>query len=230
MNLDKYIGHKNRSGLFHTIINNIPAHETYVELFAGSAAILDKINNKCDNVILNDINPDTVDALCKKFPTARITNNNAIDILDAWLFRLKNDALKSVFIFLDPPYHHDTRENTALYDFEMTGVDHVQLLNAALQTNANVMIIHPKHELYDTKLSTWRKIEVKVRYHQKTSLECLYMNYDIPTTLQDTSYLGSDSWDRQRIKRKGDRLIKKITELPVLEKQYILDRLKEFKD
>jgi hypothetical protein len=44
-------------------------------------------------------------------------------------------------------------------------------------------------------------------------------------TLQNDSLLGKDCWDRQRIKRKCERLIKKLSALPVLEKKYILDRI-----
>src|SRR5690606_9759875 len=116
--------------------------------------------------------------------------------------------------------------STSLYTYEMIDSDHVQLLTAALQMNCFIMIIHPKCELYDTYLKDWYKIEVKIRYNNKTSIECLYMNYKLDE-LQDYTYLGSDCWDRQRIKRKGERWVNKLLAMPELERQYIINKIKE---
>lgn len=108
----------------------------------------------------------------------------------------------------------------------MSDDDHVRLLLAVLQMNCNIMIIHPKCELYDTYLKDWYKVEVKIRYNRKTSIECLYMNYK-PDELQDYSYLGTDCWDRQRIKRKGERWVNKLMNLPDLERNYIIEKIKD---
>lgn len=59
----------------------------------------------------------------------------------------------------------------------------------------------------------------------KTSLECLYMNYPQPDKLQITQFTGTNCWDRQRIKRKGDRLIQKLKNLPPTESNYLLSRI-----
>lgn len=91
------------------------------------------------------------------------------------------------------------------------------------------MIIHPKCELYDEFLHDWRKVEVKVRYHQKTQIECLYMNYPDPIELQDYSYLGNDCWERQRISRKVEAYKKKFEKMPVLERNCIIEKLNELK-
>lgn len=88
------------------------------------------------------------------------------------------------------------------------------------------MIIHPKCELYDNGLKDWRKVEVKIRYNNKTSIECLYMNYKEPGILQEDGYLGKDCWDRQRIKRKATRFLNKLIQLPELERNLILNKIK----
>ncbi|MGZ4079555.1 MAG: DNA adenine methylase, partial [Bacteroidia bacterium] len=154
---------------------------------------------------------------------------SAVDIMK--LFISTPAGTRRRFIFLDPPYKHSTRpRNIKIYGKnEMKDIDHVQLLSSATDLKDNCMIIHPKCELYDDILHDWRKIPLKLRYHRKTSNECLYMNYDKPVSLQTDVYLGKDRTDRQRIKRKGERFIKKFSELDALERKYILDRLNTIK-
>jgi len=217
-----YPGQKNIPGLFQKIINNIPGHTVYYELFAGSAAVGKEISVRsmvAPKIHLNDIDKDVIDQL--SVPAAIITNNDAIEMLQS---RQISMASTDTFIFLDPPYEHSTRPNsTKLYAYELSESDHVRLLYSVLELKCQVMIIHPACILYDQMLSKWRSISVKVRYHNKTSIERIYMNYDFSGPLQITSYVGNDCWDRQRIKRKGNRLIEKIKKLPNHEQQYIIE-------
>lgn len=224
--LDKYTGHKNKAGLYQKIINQIPKHNIYAELFAGSASIFDLINVPASLSILNDIDAEVHKLLCQKYLEFEVTlwNRNGIHFLS----KMQPIWEVDTFVFLDPPYLHETRPNgTNLYKHEMTKSDHVQLLSNCLVMKCNIMIIHPKCDLYETMLFNWRKIEVKVRYNKKTSIEVLYMNYPEPIELQDYSYLGNNCWDRQRIKRKVENYIEKFKKMPLLEKNYIIDNLKK---
>jgi DNA adenine methylase len=224
--LDNYTGHKKVNGLFQKIINQVPKHDMYVELFAGSAAICSLFTVPAATVVLNDINPEVHNLLRIKFRNEKVHfwNTDALEFLPKMETIWKED----VFVFLDPPYHHDTRPlATELYKHEMTNIDHIKLLRTVQSMKCDIMLIHPKCELYDEFLHDWRKIEVKVRYHQKTSIECLYMNYPEPTELQDYSFLGNDCWERQRIRRKTDKYIEKFQKMPVLERNCIIDKLKE---
>ncbi|MFY9308085.1 MAG: DNA adenine methylase [Bacteroidia bacterium] len=224
--MKSYPGHKKINGVFHKIINEIPVHKVYYELFAGTAAIAKLIKGTGVKLVLNDIDRSVTDKLnCIPGITATITTIPATNILEKLI---KSAAGTDVFVFLDPPYLHSTRPNsTKLYKYEMVDREHIQLLSTALQLKCNCMIIHPKCELYDNMLSSWRKVEIKVRYHGKTSIECLYMNYGAPDALQSDLYLGKDCWDRQRIKRKAERIVDKFDRLPVLERNYVLKLLKE---
>jgi DNA adenine methylase len=225
--LDNYTGHKKVNGLFQKIINQVPKHIIYAELFAGSAAIYSLFTVPAATIILNDINPEVQQLLKVKFPNVIVGNQCAIYLLKNFI---DNNYRKETFVFLDPPYHHSTRPlATELYKHEMTDFDHVQLLESVLNLKSNVMLIHPKCELYDIELSHWRKVEVKVRYHKKTQIECLYMNYPEPTELQDYSFLGNDCWERQRINRKTEAYIKKFQKMPVLERNCIINKLNELK-
>ena len=56
-------------------------------------------------------------------------------------------------------------------------------------------------------------------------IECLYCNYPAPEELHDYRYLGENFTERQRIRRKIIRHIKKLKNLPVLERNAILEAL-----
>jgi DNA adenine methylase len=226
--LDNYRGHKNVNGLFQKIINQVPKHSIYAELFAGSASIFSLFKVKAETNILNDINTEVHNLLCEKYRDENVIlwNRNAIEFIAKMRYVWKKDT----FIFLDPPYHHKTiPKEVDLYEYEMTGFEHVELLNTLTDMKCNVMLIHPKCDLYDEFLHNWRKVEVKVRYHKKTSIECLYMNYPEPHELQDYSYLGNDCWERQRINRKTTAYVKKFKNMPVLERNCIIKKLNELK-
>ena len=217
-----YKGHKDIEGVYHKIINEIPKHKYYWEVFAGSAAIAKLLlaAGTDAKILLNDLSVPAAKVLSEEFRSATVTNscyssyNNVL-----------SSATKDSFVFIDPPYLHSTRPNGLnLYEKELSDSDHVQLLNAVLQYSCNVMIIHPKCELYDTMLKSWRSVQIKIRYNTKTSIECLYMNYPVPPELHTYSFIGKDCWDRQRINRKSAALIKKLENLPVHERNCLLDR------
>lgn len=224
--LDNYKGHKKVNGLFQKIINQIPKHDIYAELFAGSAGIYSSFTVPAEISILNDINTEVHNLLCEKYRGKDVVlwNRDAIE----FLYKMQVIWKRNVFVFFDPPYHHSSRPRaTELYKHEMKHIDHLKLLETVQLMNCNLMLIHPKCDLYDNALSNFRKVEVKVRYHKKTSTECLYMNYPEPTELQDYSFLGNDCWERQRINRKTAAYLKKFENMPVLERNSILKKLNE---
>ena len=234
----KYTGQKQIAGVHHKIINQIPVFSEMIELFAGSAQITKLIDLDGKKCTLIDADKKVIDNLRNEWTensfhhsqlngVIHFYHTDAIDYLestndDSFTFR------KGRFIFIDPPYHHSTRPNNKeIYKFEMTHEQHVELLQQSLQLNCMCMIIHPVCELYETMLKDWRKIEVKIRYHRKTSIEGIYMNYPEPTQLQDYSFLGSDSWDRQRITKRVYALKKKFENMPVLERNKYLKILNQ---
>ncbi len=228
--MKNYPGQKKIYGLYHKIINQIPKHENYYELFAGTGAIAKLLIEKKSPAIfyLNDLDKcitDKLNCIFRQLKGISILNWDAIKLLET----MKRTAADTdTFIFMDPPYLHSTRPNSIkLYKHEMTDADHKQMLSSVLQLNCNVMIVHPVCDLYDTWLKGWRKVLVKVRYNNKTSLECLYMNYELPEQLQVDAFLGTDCWDRQRIKRKAVSLVNKLIALPELERNYIINRVQQ---
>lgn len=222
--LDNYTGHKNIQGVYQKIINQIPADiSLFVELFAGSAAITQRMNLGNTPVELNDIDPKVKLLLEQKFK-----NNSNVTINDYdYFYFFRFITSDKAFIFIDPPYLHATRKNNKLYKYELTDAQHIKLLQKVLEQTCYVAIIHPACELYDTMLKDWRSIDIEIRYHKKTSKERLYMNYDTPTELKDYQYLGNDSWERQRIKKRVLQYIQKFKKIPKQERNYILNELNQ---
>lgn len=220
-----YPGNKNIPGLIQKIVNQIPVCTNFYEFFAGSASVSRFLSVLPDvnlNYFINDIDPLVTDSFT--YPGGSvITNYNALHYIDSVYLTY---APKYAFLFLDPPYLASTRNiQKRLYNTHLTNLDHVRLLNLITTLNINCMIIHPSCNLYNNALKDWRTVEISVRYHNKTSKEKLWMNYQEPQTLLTYACYGNNCWDRQRLKRKADRLLKKLSSLPTSEMNYILNKL-----
>jgi DNA adenine methylase len=83
-----------------------------------------------------------------------------------------------------------------------------------------VAISHYKYKLYDTMLKGWHYIEWQVMTHTGPRMEGLYMNYPRPAQLHQYNFLGNNKAERQQIKRKRERLLKRLHDKPI-EKFYL---------
>ena len=239
MNLKNYPGNKGFDKAKIEILNLIPETKIYIEPFAGSAAIARNVFTSGLTVIVNDINKNVVLQLIKELPeSTTIFNHNAL-----WFLRfLMKMYLKhtravdmdifnkvdptDVFIYLDPPYPKASRRSPKdIYDFEMTDQEHEELLSTLLQLPFNCMISTYPNELYAEKLSSWNKHEFSTSVHGKIATEVLYYNYTKPEKLLNYSYVGADCWERQRINRKVNRHISKLSSLPPGERYKIIHEI-----
>lgn len=225
MSLDNYIGNKSILGLFQFIVNRIPPHRFYYELFAGSAVISEKLPDTAIKYLF-DLDVEVVRNLKVKFG---LNSNYIISQADAisYLSYITNfRSTTDVFVYLDPPYLFSERKSgKSYYKCELSDSDHLRLLSVASTVNFNCMISHPKCDIYDDALKGWSCESFTVRYHNHTVLETVYYNYQKPSELQTYAFVGNDSWDRQRIKRKIDSLVLKLAALHPLERNAIVDRI-----
>ena len=218
--LPSYRGNKDIPGLFQFIINRIPKHFILLEPFAGSAAISNILNspvptflNDCDQAVTDQLN-------CNNSPWIKVLNFDALFFLSLFI-----PGTTDIFAYCDPPYLKSTRSSSRdLYNFEMTLLQHRQFLSLIRTAKFNCMISHYKCDLYDSILYDWNQESTTVRYHNKTTQETIYYNYPSPDILQSYSYVGDNSWDRQRIKRKISRWTSKLNSLPTLEKNSIINK------
>lgn len=247
---ENYPGQKAIDGVLQKLVNVVPVHSVFVELFAGSAALSQALYGsdlsvpQGNAVLLNDlayfsvldVNNCTGHSRDSVFCALDLTvindslannrllfsSNCAVDLLQ--LFSSIPD--QGVVLFADPPYLHETRpSNTKLYQYEMSYADHCRFISSVLQSSHNCIVIHPECDLYNDSFSSWRSMPVKIRYNRKTSHERIWCNFSAELPLHSYALLGVDSWDRQRIKRKVTRHLSKLRSLPIQEQRALVSAI-----
>ena len=219
--LEHYPGSKEVNGTIQTIINLIPPHENYYELFLGKGTVL-LYKKPAAVTIAIDIDPGII----KLWYTSRpfyiiLLCYDSLLMLSALMA-----ADTDTFIYCDPPYPKNSRKSqTDIYKYQMSYEQHRKFLTLAIKVKANCMISTYPNTLYSEMLQEWYKVEFQSATRQGMATEILYMNYPPPTELHDYRYLGKDCWDRQRIKRKIHRRVKTLSKLPILEQKAIMQAL-----
>mgnify|MGYP000895247374 FL=1 len=114
---------------------------------------------------------ETLELAVARLSNAQIEKKDGIELIR----KLKG---KDTFIYVDPPYPHNTRKNY-LYNHEMTDSDHERLLETVLYSSCKIMVSSYENDVYETYLKNWRKVK------KHTIAECsvprtevLYMNYE----------------------------------------------------
>jgi DNA adenine methylase len=214
----QYIGGKNANGVYQKIINLIPPHDTYIETHLGSGAILRLKKKAAVNIGL-----DVCEEAIVNFPRRQDVN---IIQQDAHQFLADYPFSGNEFIYVDPPYLISSRKSQSLYKHEYTQQQHEELLALLVNLPCLVMISGYWSELYSHKLKGWQCETYQTRDRSGEEVtEYLWMNYEKPTMLHDYQYLGDDFRERERIKRKHQRLKQKIIDLPEYEKHFLISEL-----
>jgi len=131
------------------------------------------------------------------------------------------------FVYLDPPYLMSARRGQRdLYRYEFGSRDeHLSLLSLICTLPCMVAISGYWSRLYHNMLDGWRVVTFQAHTRQGMATEYLWMNYPEPTMLHDYRYLGSNFRERERIKRKAKRWVKRFLELDSLERHAIISEL-----
>ena len=216
----RYPGGKEGAGTFQRIINQIPPHDVYIEPFLGGGAIL-RHKRPARSSIAIDIDPDVMELSPLDGPLhTEYLCRDSIAWLEAYEFTGRE------FVYADPPYVRSTCLSDCRYRFDLSEKDHRRLLNVLLRLPCPVMISGYMSSLYACILSGWETDHFKVVTRGGTiAEEWLWMNYAAPQALHDYGGLGKDFTDRQRIKRKIARWKRKLSALPMLEREAMLQAL-----
>lgn len=214
-----YPGGKSQPGVYQTIINQIPPHTTFIEAFAGSAAIARNIAPSRSTILI-DIDEDACRKLKSNAPPSWIVlNANAVEVLPLWR------SYKWAFIYCDPPYLMETRSTRRpIYRHEFATLDlHEELLSILLPMQAACAISGYPSALYSDALRSWRLITYRSITRAGTSAtECLWMNYPEPKALHDYRYLGRNFRERERIARRQHRWKRRLQLMDPLERTALL--------
>lgn len=122
--------------------------------------------------------PDGILEVSERLKDAEVENTDAIKLIEKYDY---NGAL----FYIDPPYLLETRKGK-YYDFEMGEIkEHEKLLDILIKSKAMVMISGYDHELYNTMLSDWTRLEFGVFAEKGTKrTEVVWCNWDVNEQLK----------------------------------------------
>lgn len=239
-----YFGGKSSDGHFHQIINQIPPHNTYIELFGGKLGIYrHKKTAKRTFVIEKDetladyyrslgfqelYTPiDFNKYLDKPAEVKAFLIWDTLDYLDQYSFKLDRS---DVFIYADPPYPLQSRKSARkIYHHELTDDQHATLIKELRPlTSAIIAISTYANEIYNEEFlghDHWHCREHAAQTRHGRVTEQLWMNYPTPDHLHDYRYLGANFREREDITRKQRRWLTNFNNLPILERRAMLELL-----
>lgn len=228
-----YPGGKNNQ--YQKLINLMPPHETYIEAYLGSGAILRRKRPAARNIGI-----DSDAAVIAAFNDAACiddiaTNDGAAahQIICAdcvqWLANHPELITPQALIYADPPYVMSSRkQQRPLYNHEYTDQQHVDLLNLLKRLDCMVMISGYWSQLYADMLTGWHTFSYQAQTRGGSiATEWVWMNYPEPLALHDYSFLGDDYRERERIKRKKQRHVARLQKMDALERRAILWAMQE---
>jgi hypothetical protein len=224
--VDRYLGSKGGSGVYQTIVNCLPPHDTYIEVCAGKATVLFKKAPALNNIIL-DLNHECIEYVSNKYEfklDARI--GCGIEFLE------KFKPTDKTLIYIDPPYLESTRTsfNTSQYKFEFTFDDHIRLLKALKvlvkkygDTVFCILSGYPS-KLYDDSLKGWENLSFQGMTRGGVRTEKIWMSYQLDQ-IHFHTYAGKTANKRQDIKRKAESWARRFGAMEPAEKQAVFSAL-----
>lgn len=229
-----YDGGKNADGVWHRIINQMPPHRAYIEPFLGSAAVMRRKRPAALNIGIEK-DPAVFDRVKTELSAVdvELLCGDAMDLLNCHHKTIKACCSADTLIYADPPYLMETRScKRDLYGCEFaTAEQHTALLEYLDSLPCMVILSGYYSKLYNGLLRApkWRTIEFQAMTHRGPRVEWLWMNYRDPVELHDYTCLGRDRTDRQRIKRKVARWVKKLHGMAPQERSAVFAACQEVK-
>lgn len=222
-----YAGGKSGSGVYQKIIAEIPPHGCYIETHLGGGGVFLK-KKKADRSIGIDLNSDVISGWVSEARDLGLELHcmDAVDFLRSFDFGCCGG---NVFLYVDPPYVMSTRKGGKIYKKEYTDKDHVRLLECLMNLPCNIMISGYRSELYDLYLKGWRSIDFRAMTRRGLATETIWMNYATVDVLHDYSFVGDTFRDRERLKRKRDRWVKRLQGMDARERNMLLECLSDLK-
>jgi site-specific DNA-adenine methylase len=209
----RYPGGKGKC--FQNIINIMPPHKVYIESHLGGGAVM-RNKKPADINIGIDIDKKVIKTWLENAPIkCKLINEDSLEYLKK--FNFSGNEL----IYSDPPYLTSTRKQSKIYRHEYDINDHILFLELIKKINSKVIISGYDNELYNDVLIGWNKTQFAAKTHTYKSIETIWFNYEMPTILHDTNYIGSNFREREKIKRKLNNIKKRLNSLSPIEKNEI---------
>lgn len=212
-----YLGAKTGSGVYQAIVNLIPPHDTYIEAFLGTGAVMKRKAPAIRNIGI-DKNESCIAEF--NYAAAELYTTDAFDFLPTFDYR----AAGRCVVYADPPYVPSTRTSKARYKHELTETQHYELLEILKKLPCKVLLSGYRNEIYKEQIPDWWSMDFQAMSRGGVRTETIWCNFE-PSNVHYHTYAGTNFTDRQRIKRKAERWASNFSALPPGERQAILAAL-----
>ena len=214
-----YPGGKGKT--YQHLVNLMPPHRRYIETHLGSGAVLRNKLPAEENIGI-DIDPQVISTWSyDTIPNCDVICGDALSFLTST--ELRSDDL----VYMDPPYVSHTRRRKRVYRYDYSTEDHKRLIHIALSLPCMVLISGYRSELYDLALENWQRYDFQAWSHSGMRTESVWFNFERPTSLHDSRYIGGTFRERQNIQRRLSRVRARLSKLSVYERVDILHWLEE---
>lgn len=211
-------GSKGAAGAWQRIVSLLPPHDTFVEAFAGGAAVT-RHKRPARNTILIERDPDTARQLraAMRGSGVQVVTGNALEKIRI------HELPASVVVYCDPPYVMSARKSREpCYRFDWTDADHVLFLAWVKSASCPVIVSGYWSEMYAVTLASWRHSSFTVGTRRGRATEHVWCNFPEPAAFHDPGHVGDGFTERQRIKRKAARWVRMLAAMPPGERAAVL--------
>ncbi len=206
----RYPGGKGKC--YQHIINLMPVHDVYIETHLGGGSVMRNKKPGQHNIGI-DIDSKVINKWKTEFPQlCELVLGDALSFLASYNFN------GNELIYADPPYYPATRRNTKIYTYEYTHDDHEKFISLIKKLPCKIMISGYDHPFYNDQLKGWGKVSFSAKTHVDNREESIWFNFEKPDALHDGRYYGKNFRERQTIKRRQERLYKKIQNMDPIER------------
>ncbi|NYS78272.1 MULTISPECIES: DNA adenine methylase [Halomonadaceae] len=210
----RYPGGKGKC--YQRLINLMPPHQTYIESHLGGGAVMRNKKVAQRNIGL-DLDAKVIELWQMELSDAcELYQVDAVAFLEAYSFEGQE------LVYVDPPYVPETRRRAKVYRCDYSKEDHIRLLRCLVSLPCNVMLSGYDCDLYNRELVGWRKVSFPAKTHAGVREEKVWMNFESPSHLHDSRYLGETFRERQTIQRRQNRLRNRIQNLAPIERHELL--------
>lgn len=215
----RYPGGKGKC--YQRLINLMPPHQTYIESHLGGGAVM-RNKKAAQRSIGLDLDSKVIGLWQAEYPnTCELHQVDAVTFLDGYAFEGEE------LVYVDPPYVPETRRRSKVYRCDYSEDDHRRLLRCLVALPCKVMLSGYDCELYSRELVGWRKVSFSAKTHVDVREETVWMNFDPPSRLHDSRFMGETFRDRQTIQRRQTRLRSRIESLDPIERHELLQWMQE---
>lgn len=215
----RYPGGKGKT--YQHVVNLMPPHSVYIETHLGGGAVL-RHKKPAARSIAIDADERVIETWKESSKgSVELVHGRAEEFLSAYSFT------KDELVYCDPPYHPATRRRQRVYRHDYSEADHVNLLALLVKLPCKVLLSGYNHPLYETMLQGWNCKKFEAATHNGNREESLWFNFEPPSQLHDSRYLGANFRERQSNKRRLQRLQAKVIAMDPIERNSFMQWIRE---